>query len=241
MTETWSEADSRQFLDLADVAIPGRREQMDVLVSLLPARPADEFTFAELGCGEALLAASVLEAFPGSRFVGFDGSETMLGAAATRLVDFEGRTELHPFDLHDMRWTVDLPSELRCVYASLALHHLPDSDKRVAFKAIAEHLTPGGALLLADIIGAPTETVRLSWAGTWDAVMRAQSLEMTGSLASYEEATAEGWNCHGLPEPEPGEFYADLAEQLAWLKEAGFSRVGCFWQRAGIAIYGGYR
>lgn len=241
MTETWSEADSRQFLDLAEVAIPGRREQMDVLMSLLPAVPSEEFRFAELGCGEGLLASRVLEAFPRSRYVGFDGSEMMIESATARLAPFAGRTDVRPFDLHDMRWTADLPANLRCVYASLALHHLPDTDKRVAFGAIAKRLTSGGALLLADIVAAPNPTVRLSWAATWDAVMRAQSLEMTGSLAAYADADREGWNCRGLPEPEPGEFYADLAEQLTWPQEAGFSRVGCFWQRAGIAIYGGYR
>lgn len=238
---TWTEADSREFLGLADVAIPRRKEQMDVLLSLLPAREDEPFTFTELGSGECLLAARVLARFPHSRYTGFDGSETMRKQAAKRLRPFGDRAELRDLDLHAMRWPAALPAGLRCVYASLTLHHLPDTNKPKAFAAIAERLEPGGALLIADIVAPPNETVRLSWAATWDAIMRDQSLEQTGTLDTYHASVKEGWNCHALLEPQPGEYYGDLHDQLAWLRDAGFTGTGCFWLRAGIAIYGGYR
>ena len=50
---------------------------------------------------------------------------------------------------------------------------------------------------------------------------------------------AAQWNYYRHPDPvdQPSR----LADQLAWLSEAGFALVDCFWLRAGHAIYGGYR
>lgn len=45
-TPRWTEAGSAAFPSLAGVAAPGRREQMNVLVSLIPAAEDDAFLAA---------------------------------------------------------------------------------------------------------------------------------------------------------------------------------------------------
>ena len=238
---TWTESDSQTFLDIADVAVPGRREQMDVLASLVPAQPDDAFLAADLGCGEGLLSRLILERFPRCRLTAFDGSELMRAKAAERLAAFGSRAQVRPFQLPDAAWLADLPSPLRCAVSSLALHHLDDAGKRRLFGDLAARLEPGGALLIADVVASASEVVRRSWAQTWDGIAREQSLALTGASDAYERAVAEGWIPHADAPPAPGEMPSALFDQLKWLEEAGFPTVDCFWMRAGVAVYGGYR
>ncbi len=238
----WTEADSHTFLHLADVAVPGRREQMEVLLSLVPAAPDEPFAAVDLCCGEGLVSAGILERFPRARLLALDGSETMLAHARERLAPFGGRAQAQRFDLdRPDGWLDALPSPLRCILSSLALHHIHDEAKRALFGRLASRLEPGGALLIADVLAPASDLARRSFAAAWDRIAREQSLSLTGSLDTYERAVAEGWNAHAEAEPVPGETPSRLFEQLQWLQDAGFAAVDCFWLRAGFAVYGGYR
>ena len=47
MNETsnqWSEGDSEIFIDLGEIFVPGRAEQMTALLDLIPARADEQFT-----------------------------------------------------------------------------------------------------------------------------------------------------------------------------------------------------
>ncbi|HEU4760458.1 MAG TPA: class I SAM-dependent methyltransferase [Dehalococcoidia bacterium] len=238
----WTEADSRTFLDIADVAVPGRREQMEVLLSLVPAAPDEAFTAVDLCCGEGLLSQELLRRFPNARLLALDGSETMLAHARERLTPFGARVEVRRFDLDRPEgWLDALPSPLRCILSSLALHHIHSEAKRALFGRLAGRLERGGALLIADVLAPASDLARRSFAASWNRIAREQSLALTGSLDTYERAVAEGWNANAKTEPVPGETPSRLFEQLRWLEEAGFAVVDCFWLRAGLAVYGGYR
>lgn len=240
-TSAWTEADSRQFLDLADVAVPGRREQLEVLLSLVPASESEAFLLADLGCGGGVLLEQVLQRFPASRVAGYDGSETMRAAAAERLARFGDRATLHAFDLADDGWTSALGSGLRCVISSLCLHHAEDAAKQRAFREICTRLEPRGALLIADVIEPATPSAHRAADAAWHRIAREQSLTLTGSLDTYDEAVRKGWAPGEEAKDEPGEMPARLFDQLKWLEQAGFPHVDVFWMRAGIAIFGGYR
>jgi hypothetical protein len=41
--------------------------------------------------------------------------------------------------------------------------------------------------------------------------------------------------------PTPGHYWETVEDQLAYLREAGFSPVDCFWKRLTNAMVGGYR
>ena len=60
-TDVWTETDSRDFLDLAEVAVPGREEQIEMLLQLVPAAQDEEFQAVELACGEGILAERLLD------------------------------------------------------------------------------------------------------------------------------------------------------------------------------------
>ena len=52
----WSEGDSAIFLDLGEIFIPGRTEQISTLLQLISARTDEQFTIVELASGEGALA-----------------------------------------------------------------------------------------------------------------------------------------------------------------------------------------
>jgi trans-aconitate methyltransferase len=237
----WTEPDSEAFTDIADVAVPSRREQLAVLLSLIPAADNDAFEAVDLGCGEGLWLERLLECFPHARAIGLDGSEVMRQGALKRLERFGDRAEIRRFELDEGNWAGGLRAPVRCILSSLTLHHLDDTGKRRLFRALAGSLEPGGALLVADVVAPGADNVRRSFATTLDKIARQQSLEVTKSLEAFHTFQNDGWNPYWLTEPVPGETPSRLFEQLKWLQEAGFSVVDCFWMRAGFAIYGGYR
>jgi tRNA (cmo5U34)-methyltransferase len=237
---TWTETDSERFLKFNEIVTPSRSEQMALLADLVPAEREEAFPFVELGCGGGEWAAFLLERFPNATYLGLDGSATMLSATGERLRPFAGRVELREFRLEDQEaWTRNLPASVRCLFSSLVIHHLPDSEKEALYRRLHELLVPGGALLIVDIVLPASGRGQATVGKNWDAVVRQQSLAATGALGAYDEFKQGGWNCYS--DPDPMDLPAPLFAQLKWLEQAGFKGVDCFWQRGGHALFGGYK
>jgi SAM-dependent methyltransferase len=246
MNETsnqWSEGDSEIFIDLGEIFVPGRAEQMNALLDLIPARGDKYFTIVELASGEGILAQAILERFHACYYVALDGSEVMRQRMSERLTQFRDRLEIRPFELVQQEWRTDLPGPLRCVVSSLSIHHLFDEEKQQLFRDLAVHLEPGGALLVADIIKPATQQIADLFAQQYDDIVRKQSLLIRGDLSGFEQFQQLKWNyfLHDYHAVDTIDHPSCLSDQLLWLREAGFSIVDCFWMQAGHAVYGGYK
>ena len=245
MNETsnqWSEGDSEIFIDLGEIFVPGRTEQMNALLDLIPTRADEHFTIVELASGEGVLAQAILERFHACHYFALDGSEVMRQNMSERLTQFRDRLEVRPFELVQQDWRANLPGNLRCVVSSLSIHHLFDEEKRQLFRELAVHLEPGGALLVADIIKPATQQIAGLFAQQYDDIVRKQSLLIRGDLSGFEQFQQLKWNyfLHDYHSVDTNDHPSCLSEQLLWLREAGFSVVDCFWMQAGHAVYGGY-
>jgi tRNA (cmo5U34)-methyltransferase len=93
---------------------------------------------------------------------------------------------------------------------------------------------------MADVIEPTSTWQRRYLAAAWDAVVREQSLALTGDLRGYEAFLADHWNLFEYPDPEMDK-PSSVPEHLRWLAEAGYTGVDVFWSQAGHAIFGGYR
>jgi SAM-dependent methyltransferase len=241
----WSEDNSTDFLELGELFVPARAEQLTILLDLVPAQPSETFTIVELGAGAGHLAQAVLEKFPRCHYIAFDGSETMREQLARRLISFKSRLGIYPFELAEQTWRRTLPSPLRCVLSSLCIHHLTGPQKRQLFVDMAQGLETGGVLLLADLVEPATQRIADLFARQYDEIVREQSIALRGDLSGYEQFCQMKWNYfihdYGSASPDPIDHPSPLHEQLRWLEEAGFSTADCFWMRAGHAIYGGYK
>ncbi len=235
----WSEADSEHFIARGEVYTPERDRIQDAILSLIPVQDDEAFLAVELGVGDGWLSAAILERFAQARVSGLDGSPAMLQVAANRLTPFAGRFDLRIFQLEDLSWLDALDGEVRCVVSSLVVHHLDGAGKRALYRRLYERLTPGGALLLADLLAPNSAWERRSMARQWDAVVQRQSLSLTGTLEAHRQFVAERWNIYDYPDPM--DLPSTGPEHLRWLSEAGFTGVNVFWADAGHAVYGGYK
>ncbi len=239
----WSEGDSEAFIDLAEIFVPGRAEQMNALLDLIPAKNDEGFALVELAAGEGVLAQAILERFHACQYVALDGSEVMRQHMSEKLRKFSDRLEIRPFELAQQEWRDNLPQPLRCVVSSLSVHHLFGEEKQQLFRELADHLEPGGALLMLDIIEPATQQIADLFVKQYDDIVRKQSMQVRGDLSGFEQFQQLKWNYfrHDYLADDTNDHPSCLSDQLLWLREAGFSVVDCFWMQAGHAVYGGYK
>ena len=235
----WSEENSRHFIELGRIYTPARDEIQETILDLIPAEHDDAFLAVELGVGSGWLSAAILARFPAARVLGLDGSPTMLRDTAAQLQPFAGRFELQLFQLEDRSWLMDISPDVRCFVSSLVIHHLDAAGKQALYRDLYAHLEDGGAALIADLVAPRSEWERRYMARWWDAEVKRQSLTMTGSLQTYQQFVDERWNWYEYPDPM--DMPSTVPDHLQWLSEAGFAAANLFWERAGHAIYGGYK
>ena len=142
------------------------------------------------------------------------------------------------FDLADRDWRT-FAEPPHAIVSSLAIHHLDGGGKRALFRDLAAALAPGGVLVIADIVRPPDARGLAVAAQQWDEDVRARAQALDGDLRAFAEFQRLGWNYFRDPDGDPIDKPSSLAEQLAWLAEAGFVGVDCHWLLAGHAIFSG--
>lgn len=236
---TWTEENSETYARLAAIAVPARVEQLATLLTLVPFGPDDEFRAVELGSGQGYLSHALLTAFPRASMMALDGSEAMRRSTAAQLAPFGARVQVEPFDLFETEWRHWLDSA-DVVLSSLVIHHLDGAGKRELFKDVAERTSARSALLIADLVEAQRPEANDYFGATLERMARQQALAETNSDDIFQLFKSEQWNLYFYPDPDVDK-PSPLFQQLAWLAEAGFPIVDCFWMQAGHAIYGGYK
>ncbi len=233
----WTEEDSQTYRDIASVAVPRRGEILSTLLSLIPFERDDRFRLVDLACGEGLLSEAALDRFPNATLLALDGSPTMLEATRKRTTRFGGRVEVRRFELETLTWW-DLMAGAGVVLSSLAIHHLNDAKKQYLYKAIAERLSPGGALLIADLVERAHPVSRRVTAEAWDRHAQEQALS-AGRPDQFDRFRDERWNHFRYPDAMDRP--APILHHLIWLRHAGLADVDCFWMFAGHAVFGGFK
>jgi tRNA (cmo5U34)-methyltransferase len=238
MTSTnWSEATSQAFIDFGRYFVPEREAQIAAFVDLVPAQD-QPFNILELCCGEGLLAGALLERFHNCTVYGFDGSPAMLDHAQRQLAQYGDRFRTQLFDLADRSWRA--PAwPVQAVVSSLTIHHLDGAEKQQLFRDVAQLLTPGGVLLIADVIAPASRAGTDLAAKAWDAAVRKRALEIDGNLDAVAYFEREQWNMYRYPNDADIDKPSRLLDQLKWLEQAGFADVDVFWMQAGHALFGG--
>ena len=234
----WDEGTSAIYRMLAEVAVPRREEQLATLLCLLPFGMDDAFQIVDLGCGEGVLEYAALTAFPNASALALDGSASMQEHASRLLKPFGERVDVRPFALDSDEWRSEL-DDADCVVSSLVVHHLTDEGKRRLFLEAHQRMSEFGALMLIDCVQPQRDEGTRLYEDAYDNISKQQSIELSGDTALFDMFVEEEWNI--FRHPEPSEMLAPLSHQLAWLEDAGFQGVDCFWLHAGYAVFGGYK
>jgi tRNA (cmo5U34)-methyltransferase len=182
--------------------------------------PRDErVRVLDLGSGWGPLAEGVLAYRPQATVTLVDVSPPMLEHARTRLNAYQDRTRYEQRDFAHAGWIDGLGGPFDAAVSGLAVHNLeePAQIARV-YADVAGLLRPGGCYLNLEI---------LSPAGPqMTAIDRRLQADEQGSDPDAAMAT----------ELSPGGPPLSLADQLEWLRSAGFAEVDCLWRHGSMAL-----
>jgi tRNA (cmo5U34)-methyltransferase len=190
-------------------------------VELLPFAPDARVEVLDLGAGTGLLSAMIAEAFPKARLTLFDLTPEMLTIARQRLRPLGKRVRFVTAD-----FAAAAPSKsYDAVVSALAIHHLPDSGKRHLFGDIFKYLTSGGVFINADQVAGESAAVDQRSRDRW--MQRARELKVgERDLSAALERMKQD-----LP--------ATVGQQLAWMRESGFTEVVCAYRNLIFAVLAG--
>jgi tRNA (cmo5U34)-methyltransferase len=199
--------------------IPGHDHFYGWAIDLIP---ADAKSILDLGAGSGSLTAFVRRAFPEARIHLLDFSAPMLELAKKRLGE-DGRLS---YEVGDYT-TATLPVNLDAVVSALSIHHLDDGNKQRLFRRVHEALKPGGIFINAEQVLGPTPALEARYKQLWLEQVRengATEQQITDSLYRQEEDRC-----------------ASVENQLAWMRDAGFADVDCWFKDNRFAVLAGVR
>jgi SAM-dependent methyltransferase len=133
-----------RYADIYDALFDGLHE--DVAFYLARAGEPGVGRVLELGAGTGRVTKALLEA--GHRVTAIDLSPEMLAKASVRLAPFGERVRVVCADVRRL----DLAERYTRIFApyGMVAHLIGDDDRRAAFRAVYEHLEPGGVFVFDD-------------------------------------------------------------------------------------------
>jgi ubiquinone/menaquinone biosynthesis C-methylase UbiE len=235
--DIWKQRDvAAAFLNERSLIIPDRQRQLDVMLRVLRFMPREPESFLDLGTGEGVLLAAMLQAYPRARGVALDFSPHMLEQARHRLASFGSRVRVVEADLQDPAWRNSMPGTFDAVISGFAIHHLPHERKRALYREIYKLLSGGGVFLNCEHVASSTRRVEEMFDDAMSDHLYQRRMEK-GEKISREQVRKSY-----VERPDrAANILASVEEQCEWLREIGFRDVDCFWKYFELAIFGGSR
>jgi tRNA (cmo5U34)-methyltransferase len=161
----------------------------------------------DLGAGTGIFSRLVAAAYPHSRIIVSDVSQSRLDEARTNL----GRDVRFEFVRLDAIMD-PLPKDLDAVVSSMAIHHFEHADKRVLFGRVHRALKADGVFVNADQVSSGSKLQDEKRFATWLADVNANGVKQKDLKAA-------------LKHMEDSDQDAPLDLQVRWLEETGFRNV----------------
>jgi tRNA (cmo5U34)-methyltransferase len=194
-------------------AIPGYSDIFNVALQVTPFAPDAPVSILDLGAGTGLFSQYVLSSYPQASFILIDLASELLEIARRR---FKDHSQQFSYITGDYR-EISGEKQYDLIISSMSIHHLADEDKQHLFGQVFRLLRSPGVFINVDQIrGETPELQRLYWE-QWLAHVRRSG----GSEAEIESSV----NRRRKYDKD-----ALLADQLAWLKTAGFINVDCVYK-----------
>jgi tRNA (cmo5U34)-methyltransferase len=212
-----------------------RAQRFQILCDLLPFATDATVTILDVGAGYGSVSKFILDQFTNATCIAQDGSEPMLRWARQIMAGYGRRFQSYQSDLFDKDWLPQHYGPFDAAVSASCLHNLRDF-KRIGeiYGDIRRHLKPGGVFLNLDLVNAPTLALQQHYGRVATLRREREGTASAGVTARLQQAhqTAEHGPVHAFP--------ANLDEQLAALRAAGFTDIDCFWKDLRQALFGGY-
>ncbi len=226
-----------RFLGLR-ASIPLAQEQIGVMLAVLGTRREPVRRFLDLGCGDGILAAAILDRFPASRGVLLDFSVPMLAQARQRLGEYSAQLVFVDRDYADPVWVEGVRQEgpFDAIVSGYSIHHQADDRKRSLYAEILALLQPGGWFLNIEHVAPATDLANELFEQHVIEALHIREVR-DGGRKSRAQIAQDFYN---RPDREAN-VLAPVEAQCDWLRALGFEGVDCFFRIYELAVFGGKR
>ena len=236
--EVWKQAAIVERFISFHAAIPLAREQIGVMLALLATRREPVKTFIDLGCGDGILAAALLDKYPESRGVLADFSEPMLEQARVQLTDFADQLRFVNLDYADPAWVNSMYkiAPFDAIVSRYSIHHQPDKRKRAIYEDIFDLLAPGGWFINIEHI-LPVATLATDLLN--DHIINGHyAIEVQNGGSKTRQEIADIF----LNRPDrEANLLTPVETQCDWLREIGYEQADCYFRIFELAVFAGHR
>jgi tRNA (cmo5U34)-methyltransferase len=218
------------------VAIPMVTEQIGIMMSILKSSGRPVRNFIDLGCGDGILGATILNEYPSARGVLADFSEPMLVQAREQLKGFSSQLVFENLDYGDPAWVSRMQTHgpFDAIVSSYSIHHQPDARKREVYAEIYSLLEPGGWFINIEHIAAEAQlTIDLFNKHMIDHWYEQETLK--GGTRTRDEIAETFMN---RPDKDAN-ILLSVHTQCNWLREMGYEEVDCYFRVYELAVFGG--
>ena len=224
---------AKQYRENADIYIVERQRMFGIMRSFFRHffSGRKNIRVLDLGCGDGIVTANILDADNSISATLVDASGDMLEKARERLKGFEeidfikaSFQEIMENGLPERGYDI--------VVSSMAIHHLTMDEKKKFFKAINAHLLPDGQFINIDVVLPPTGQLDGWYMKLWEEWMD----EKRAELKAYDEPSGDviiRYKNGAENQPDT------LKNQLDALRAAGFRDADCYYKYGIFVVYGG--
>jgi len=235
---TWG---SREFIEnwaaKGGWQAPIREVQTEMVLGMIPHSDDRSIRVLDIGAGYGALAMAILDSRPNATAVCLDASEAMLALGRERNAHRLNRIEFIQGSLATSDWVKAVSGNFDAVVSSRALHHFTEQQRRrYLFQEVFDLVRQDGCFINADNVRAPTKFLGERYRRARDTYLENYFRRSSGGKTSLAELRAATPSTYHGPHNN-----GCLEEELAWLREAGFHDVDCFWKFATTVVYGGFR
>ncbi len=219
-------------------AIPLAQEQIGVMMSILKSRSQPVENFLDLGCGDGILGAAILGAYPKSRGVLADFSEPMLEQAHEQLKDYAGQLVFENLDYGDPAWVEKMQtySPFDAIVSGYSIHHQPDARKRPIYEEIYSLLKPSGWFINVEHIAASSRLAT--------DLFNNHIIDARYAMEQQSEGTKTRQEISDIFMKRPDKdanILLSVNTQCEWLREIGYKEVDCYFRVYELAVFGGQK
>jgi tRNA (cmo5U34)-methyltransferase len=191
----------------------------------------------DVGAGYGALAAAVLRDRPNATAVCLDASAAMLKLGPEKNPDLKHRMTFVHGSLESQDWLKSADGTFDAVISARALHHFTENQRRrYIFKELFGLVRAGGCFINADNVRGATNSLSERYRSARDEYLDRYVRQSSGGKTNLAEAKAATPSSYHGPHNN-----GILEEELAWLHEAGFQDVDCFWKFTTTVVYGGFK